>query len=147
MGKLYIAYGSNLNLNQMALRCPTATIYSTGILNNWELIYRGLGETSHATIKKKYNSIVPVVIWDIQPKDEQKLDIYEGFPHYYYKQDIMVTINDKKRKAMVYIMNSFAKPRIPSRQYIEIIRQGYIDNNFDMKILNNSLYRNLLECK
>ena len=25
-GKLYIAYGSNLNLNQMHRRCPTATV-------------------------------------------------------------------------------------------------------------------------
>jgi hypothetical protein len=41
MKKLYVAYGSNLNIAQMALRCPTAHIYGTGLLNNWELIYRG----------------------------------------------------------------------------------------------------------
>lgn len=41
MGKLYIAYGSNLNLAQMAARCPSASIYAAGLLNNWELIYRG----------------------------------------------------------------------------------------------------------
>ena len=41
MEKLYVAYGSNLNIAQMALRCPTAHIYGTGLLNNWELIYRG----------------------------------------------------------------------------------------------------------
>ena len=26
MSKLYVAYGSNLNLKQMAYRCPTATL-------------------------------------------------------------------------------------------------------------------------
>ena len=28
--KLYIAYGSNLNLPQMAVRCPTATVKGSG---------------------------------------------------------------------------------------------------------------------
>ena len=32
MGKLYIAYGSNLNLAQMAARCPSASIYAAGLL-------------------------------------------------------------------------------------------------------------------
>lgn len=31
MKKLYVAYGSNLNIAQMALRCPTAHIYGTGL--------------------------------------------------------------------------------------------------------------------
>lgn len=52
MGKLYVAYGSNLNLKQMAYRCPSASIYSTGQLTNWELLYRGSATNSHATIAK-----------------------------------------------------------------------------------------------
>lgn len=53
MGKLYIAYGSNLNLTQMAARCPSAKVYAKGVLNNWELVYRGRKANSHATIVKK----------------------------------------------------------------------------------------------
>lgn len=53
MGKLYVAYGSNLNLKQMAYRCPSASIYGTGQLTNWELLYRGSATNSHATIAKK----------------------------------------------------------------------------------------------
>ena len=53
MGKLYIAYGSNLNLAQMAARCPSASVYAKGVLNNWELVYRGRKANSHATIIKK----------------------------------------------------------------------------------------------
>lgn len=54
MGKLYVAYGSNLNLKQMAYRCPSASIYGTGQLTNWELLYRGSATNSHATIAKKH---------------------------------------------------------------------------------------------
>ncbi len=62
MGKLYVAYGSNLNLAQMAVRCPSAKIYARGILNNWELIFRGTWANSHATIKQKRGSSIPVLI-------------------------------------------------------------------------------------
>lgn len=62
MKKLYVAYGSNLNIAQMALRCPTAHIYGTGLLNNWELIYRGSMTGSYATIRRRKGSAVPVVV-------------------------------------------------------------------------------------
>lgn len=98
MGKLYIAYGSNLNLAQMAARCPSARIYAKGILNNWELVYRGTKTNSHATIIKKSGSIVPVLVWEIYSRDEYRLDIYEGYPHYYFKKNIIVDISGTKRK-------------------------------------------------
>lgn len=98
MGKLYIAYGSNLNLAQMAARCPSASVYAKGVLNNWALVYRGRKANSHATIIRKQGSTVPVLVWEIQPTDECRLDIYEGYPHYYFKKDIMVTIAGRKRK-------------------------------------------------
>lgn len=147
MGKLYIAYGSNLNLAQMASRCPSAAIYAKGILNNWELVYRGSKTNSHATIIRKPKSTVPVLVWEIQPDDENRLDIYEGYPHYYYKKDIMVYVEGKKKKAMVYIMDEKHPPGKPSRRYIETIRQGYIDNHMNMSTFEKSLELNALECK
>lgn len=146
MGKLYIAYGSNLNLVQMASRCPSAAIYAEGILNNWELVYRGSRTNSHATIIRKPKSTVPVLVWEIQPADEYRLDIYEGYPYYYFKKNIMVYINGKKRKAMVYIMDERQLPGRPSEQYINTIRQGYINNNMDLDILEKSLKLNIIEC-
>lgn len=40
MSKLYVAYGSNLNLKQMAYRCPTATLVGTGVIENYELQFK-----------------------------------------------------------------------------------------------------------
>ena len=100
MGKLYIAYGSNLNLVQMAARCPSARVYAKGVLNNWELVFRGAKRNSHATIERKSGSTVPVLVWEIQPIDEYRLDIYEGYPCYYFKKNIMVDIEGRKKKAM-----------------------------------------------
>jgi hypothetical protein len=146
MKKLYIAYGSNLNLAQMASRCPSASIYAKGVLNNWKMVYRGSRANSHATIIRKKGSVVPVLVWIIQPYDERRLDRYEGFPTYYYKKDIMVDIAGHKKKAMVYIMNEMQRPGMPSPQYIETIRQGYIDNDMDLNIFQKSLEENFIEC-
>lgn len=146
MGKLYIAYGSNLNLAQMAARCPSARVYAKGVLNNWELVYRGTKRNSHATIERKSGSIVPVLVWEIQPIDEYRLDIYEGYPSYYFKKNIMVDINGRKKKAMVYIMDEQQLPGQPSVSYVETIRQGYTDNNMDMTIFEKSLEINFNEC-
>lgn len=146
MGKLYIAYGSNLNLAQMAVRCPSARVYAKGSLNNWELVYRGAKGNSHATIERKTGSTVPVLVWEIQPRDEYRLDIYEGYPRYYFKKNIMVDIDGKKKKAMVYIMDEGRLPGKPSASYVETIRQGYVDNDLDMSILEKSLEANSIEC-
>ncbi len=146
MEKLYAAYGSNLNLIQMTNRCPYAKVYAQSILNNWELVYRGSKTNSHATIRRKQGSLVPILIWHIHPLDEYYLDIYEGYPRYYIKKNIMVDINGKKRSVMVYIMNKNQLPGKPSANYVKVIRQGYIDNNMDLSILEKSLHTNFVEC-
>lgn len=146
MGKLYIAYGSNLNLSQMAFRCPSASVYAKGVLRNWKLLFRCTPGNAHATIKRKKGDSVPVLVWDIQPSDEERLDLYEGYPKYYFKKEIMVEIQGKKKKAMVYIMDESHAPGRPSARYIHTIRQGYRDNSFDMEILTEFLRVNAIEC-
>lgn len=55
--KLYIAYGSNLNLMQMAERCPTARVVGTSMLENYQLVFRGV-----ATIEPRQGTRGPVAI-------------------------------------------------------------------------------------
>lgn len=63
--RFYIAYGSNLNIEQMARRCPTAEIVGTTFLRNWRLMFRGKN-TAVATVEKQEGSQVPVLIWRLQ---------------------------------------------------------------------------------
>ena len=39
--RYYIAYGSNLNMEQMGIRCPSATAVGTGFLKGFRLMYKG----------------------------------------------------------------------------------------------------------
>ena len=75
MKKLYIAYGSNMDEEQMAFRCPTATLVGTAIVEGYELMFKGSRTGSYATIEPKEGSIVPVLVWEIGQMDERRLDI------------------------------------------------------------------------
>ena len=132
---LYIAYGSNLNLEQMAKRCPTAEVVGKTYLHNYRLMFRGKS-TAVATVEKQDGNKVPVLVWRLQPSDEYNLDLYEGYPNFYRKEMLRISVNGKRMSAMVYIMNAAKHPYdTPSRSYFETIRQGYKDSGFDAKIL------------
>ena len=79
MAKLYVAYGSNLNKDQMEHRCPTARFVGTGVIENYELQFKGSRLGAHATIAPREGASVPVAIWKIQKRDENRLDMYEGY--------------------------------------------------------------------
>lgn len=143
--RFYIAYGSNLNLEQMARRCPTAKVVKATYLKNWRLMFRGKG-TAVATIEKHQGSKVPILIWQLQPSDEHNLDIYEGFPHLYRKEMIKLTVDGKRVRAMVYIMNeALHLYDTPSCSYFDTIRQGYEDSGFDTNILRQAVLDSVWE--
>ena len=99
---LYVAYGSNLNVQQMSYRCPGATVAFTGYLINWKLLYRGSHTGSYATVKRQKGSRVPVAVWNIDSKNEKALDLYEGYPRFYKKRNVFVQLkNGTRKKAMI----------------------------------------------
>ena len=87
----YIAYGSNMVEEQMAVRCPEARLIGTGYISGARLEFY-----LHATVEKtgdKRNR-VPVAVWEINDKDERSLDRYEGYPSYYIKEEWPVHMID-----------------------------------------------------
>ena len=79
--KYYIAYGSNLSVEQMSQRCPDARIVGQAVLEGWELAFKGC-----ATILPNKEKNTPVLVWEISERDEGNLDLYEGYPNYYRKE-------------------------------------------------------------
>jgi hypothetical protein len=39
--RYYIAYGSNLNIRQMRMRCPHARVIGTAVIKDYELLFKG----------------------------------------------------------------------------------------------------------
>ena len=138
--KLYIAYGSNLSVGQMARRCPGAKIVGKAMLQDWKLAFK-----VHATIEPCPGMEVPVLIWEIGPSDEASLDLYEGFPSYYFKKELEVTMttlkgrNPRKAKAMAYIMSGGHSPQLPTKFYLDVLVEGYERFGFSLEHLRQAL--------
>ena len=144
MKRLYGAYGSNLNIEQMALRCLTAKVYSKGFINGYRLLFKGVPKNAYATIEPFEGKKVPVLIWELQEEDEEALDYYEGYPRFYEKEVLEVeTESGDLIKVMVYIMTDKVEERIqlnaPSQRYLNSIFEGYKTAEFDTSILEETL--------
>lgn len=135
---LYISYGSNMNLRQMAYRCPNSKVVCNGKLMGYRLVFN-----CHADVIKTNNDedFVPVVMWDIADEDWNMLDRYEGFPHYYIKETVNVILdNGEVEKAIVYVMTENRKGiSMPSKDYFNCILKGYKENGIDTKYLYDTL--------
>lgn len=133
--KLYIAYGSDMNLEEMNQRCPKSQVYGKYKLDNYKMTFRGKG---HANMEESEGGSIPILIWKITKECERELDKYKGYPDYYTKKEIPLEINGKILKALVYFMTMQKDDsrKDPSQEYFNTIRQGYIDNKFDLKILD-----------
>lgn len=124
-----------MNLNQMAFRCPDAQVVDTVRLEGYRLAFRmNGGGHGVATILPEPDSFVDGVLWRISERDEQSLDLYEGFPRLYGKEPVTVVDPDGlKREVMAYTMNSPYKdvPALPSKSYLEGILNGCRQNGIE----------------
>lgn len=140
MKRYYIAYGSNLHKAHMAARCPDATAAGTAILEGRELLFKGC-----ATVEPRAGMNTPVGIWEISEADEKRLDVYEGWPVFYRKEELEVELFPaaggelETVKAMVYIMNDGHELRAPFPDYYAVIQQGFLDFGFPIRVLNRAL--------
>ena len=139
--RYYIAYGSNLNIRQMRMRCPSARIIGTSEIPDYELLFKGSKTGFYLTIEPKKGSRVPVAAWEVSAEDEQALDRYEGFPTFYYKKEMLLPIKGirsgkiRRRNTFVYIMHEDRVLGVPSNFYMQTCLSGYKSFGFDPKFL------------
>ena len=91
--KYYLAYGSNLNIAQMKHRCPDAKPVGTAVIRDYELLFKGSKTGAYLTIEPQKGAYVPVGVWEVTADDESKLDLYEGYPTFYYKKEIRLPMS------------------------------------------------------
>jgi phage replication-related protein YjqB (UPF0714/DUF867 family) len=96
----YFAYGSNLCVRQMALRCPDATDPRPAVLSDhdWLINQRGV-----ATVEPFSGNQVHGVLWQLSDSDLAALDGAEGVPVRYRRDRLTVVTGDGPAPAWVYI--------------------------------------------
>lgn len=137
--KLYCAYGSNLNIQQMQFRCPTAKPIAKSWLFDHRLVFKGRPKGAHATVIPEEGQVVPVVIWEISSQDEAALDRYEGVSAGYYTKEYMtLEVAGEMQEVLIYIMRP-CDYGIPTKDYLDIITRGYLDFNLPTTTLEEAL--------
>lgn len=141
-GKYYFAYGSNMNLGQMAFRCPAAVVVENVHVEGYHLAFCGRPSGNGvATILPEEGSHVDGVLWKITKECERNLDYYEGYPHLYGKETITVkNAAGKERDVTVYTINEPYKsqPSVPSSVYLEGILEGCRENGISEKTVREA---------
>ena len=139
--RYYLAYGRNLNVRQMMIRCPSARMIGTATIEDYRLMFKGSKTGSYLTIEPEEGCSVPVGVWEVSEADERALDRYEGFPTFYYKKELELPITGirtgkvRRRKAFVYIMHEDRLLGVPSNMYMRICMEGYMDFGFNYDTL------------
>jgi gamma-glutamylcyclotransferase (GGCT)/AIG2-like uncharacterized protein YtfP len=136
----YIAYGSNLNKQQMKDRCPDSKEVDSTILRGYELLFRNYRdcEEGYLTVTKNKKAKVPVGIYEISENDEKKLDSYEGVNNHDYKKErILIKIRNKYTVGLIYIMVAERKCK-PTNEYYKKVKKGYDEWKFDISTLKRA---------
>lgn len=120
---LYFAYGSNLNVAQMAQRCPAAERLGRFALKNWRLVFRCVADCVPEEGAVCYGGI-----WRITPRCEEALDVFEGVRRGVYRKAYVPigSLPSGETTMLTYRMNSTGVYP-PSEEYLDRIAQGYAD--------------------
>jgi hypothetical protein len=136
MGKLYLAYGANLNKRAMKFRCPTARPLGKVMVKDCELVFRGVADLQYAPGKE-----APCGLWLINKADEEAMDRFEGVrgdKGMYIKQWIPIRRHGRWTTALIYkMLDDGISP--PGQGYAETIRQGYYDFGMNPAFLDGAI--------
>lgn len=137
----------------MQRRCPTARIVGMAEIKDYELLFKGSKTGSYLTIEPQKGATVPVAVWEIKKSDEANLDVYEGFPKFYYKKNMRIKCRYAKSgrtrtiNAFVYIMDERRKLGIPASYYVQTCLNGYDSFGFDREYIFRAIDKSLRENK
>jgi gamma-glutamylcyclotransferase len=124
----YFAYASNLSKQQMSTFCPGARPLFTAVLPNYKLVFTGWSRTYRgglATVKPFRGEKVRGAVYEVDDACLRKLDRWESG---YARFNITVFDEDNQAiQAVTYLKSGQLDETLPSREYAEIIKQGYRD--------------------
>ena len=117
----YFAYGSNLELEAMRDRCPSARPLGPAVLPDWEF---RINERGYATVVRHPGKTVYGALWELDSAAEAALDTYEALDEGLYRKEIHpVLVAGQSRDVMVYLA-THSRPGRPHPGYLEGILEA-----------------------
>lgn len=141
---IYFGYGSNLWKHQMIQRCPTSEYLGIARLPDYRWIINDRGYANVVEISAKDDEKQKDEVWglvySLQKEDERRLDVNEGVPIAYTKENITTeywpalngstpntTDTPESVKMLVYIDRNRTEPDVPKKEYIYRMNMGIKD--------------------
>lgn len=147
----YFAYGSNMNLNQMAKRCEKGyTFIKKVCLKDYEFRYDGYSVHWKGAVANVINAKGKEVwggLFEINKRCLSKLDKYEGFhgkklsSNSYNKEKMTVHDTDGKAYVAFVYFRTGEKEHNPSDDYRETVLKGAYDCDLPEKYINDYINR------
>jgi len=134
----YFAYGSNLDLAQMKIRCPSSELISKGSLSDYRLTFNryssGWGGGVADVIQGK-GSEVWGLVFELSNSDLKRLDSYEGCYNdqtslYERWKAVIDTTDGQVHDVWVYTVVEKQKFVQPTLEYLQIIKDAAVRWNF-----------------
>lgn len=145
---LYLAYGSNLNVSQMANRCPGAEPVGRVALPDHRLVFRGSRFGCYLSVDPSPGDSVECVAWSLKGDNESALDFYEGYPHFYGKFYALLSVRSLEggrdlgeHQCMWYALPVDRPLGLPSRAYVRTCAIGYQDFGLPVETIKQAIRR------
>ncbi|CAE6723165.1 gamma-glutamylcyclotransferase [Candidatus Nitrotoga fabula] len=134
----YLAYGSNMNHKQMIDRVGAAKQVIAGYVNGYQLVFNKCAEDGGVAENIGYikGNRCPVLAYQLTKEQLNELDFYEGAGTHYIRLGLQFNFMDKEKRRFklghVYIAHPsmVTEYKVPSKNYLNAIRDGYIQNGF-----------------
>jgi len=113
---LFFAYGSNMDNDAMARRCPVSRTIGRARLMGFRFI---VSTDGYATVIRDPSASVWGIVWDLALADVPPLDRYEGLSTGLYSKIVQSVLTEQgARRTLVYIGRS-TRPGVPKPGYAE----------------------------
>lgn len=112
----YFAYGSNMHVPSMRIRCPRARLIGVSSIEDWEFFINVQG---YASIRPVSGATVHGALWTIGPREESALDVYEDVAGLLYEKiTVDATMPERLcRNVLTYVATN-QKPGRPRAGYM-----------------------------
>lgn len=116
----YFAYGMNTDPGAMYERTGDSQSIGRARLPGWRFRF-----AYYADVVPDPKSVTDGVLWLMSDQGLADLDIREGYPSYYDRQQLEVECQGRVYQAWVYYMRPGEPDAMPSSSYLGMLHRGY----------------------
>ena len=134
----YFAYGSNLNHGDLDRWCqrtgrlfPLTGTWIPAYLPDHDIVFDYISESRHGgvlDVRPRVGQLVPGALFTVTEEDLETLDLKEGVPHFYRREEKRVLVADGRDVAAVTYEvvpeNRSPAPVRPSDAYVALVAEG-----------------------